>query len=537
MILLGGMLVAQEWPGSQEKVKACTDRSIYISGEKIRFSALIGNSVPDAASRIVYCELVTPGGEAVAQGKYTVQSVTGHGCLQVPEEALTGIYYLKFYTRAMRNTGPEGYHYIPLKIINPHKEELLQTGSPDTAGWSRSAEKEVKSTTILIISDKEEYSTRETISVQLKGLDPEGTYCLAAAPAAAAGLYKSIPVQAGASTNGNGSYYPETRGVSLTGNVRDRQTGERVAGIRVNLSLLGEKDVMATLTDSAGRFFFALPDLSGSWDLFLSASAPGNSKIELRVDNDFCTRSMHLPPGNFSLDENEKAAAYRMLVNAMVDKEFQPPQRGSHQAKDPVQNSFYGEPTQVLAIEKYIELPTLEEYFNELPLAVKVRKSQGKKHFRFFSTQAEMNIYDPLVLIDWVAVSDMESIMAINPQELDRIELVNAPYIKGSIIYGGIISLISQNNDFAGIDLPSAGAFVNYRLLEDCTAPAMTEELPDNMPDARNTLYWNPDILPDVKGETIICFQASHTPGTYTIILTELNTGKQSTAEFNIRRQ
>ncbi len=70
--------------------------------------------------------------------------------------------------------------------------------------------------------------------------------------------------------------------------------------------------------------------------------------------------------------------------------------------------SFYGEPTELLVIETYIDLPTLEDYFSELAGAVKVRKSQGKKHFRFASTRPEMTIYDPLVLIDWVAVNDIK---------------------------------------------------------------------------------------------------------------------------------
>ena len=74
-----------------------------------------------------------------------------------------------------------------------------------------------------------------------------------------------------------------------------------------------------------------------------------------------------------------------------------------------------------------------------------------------------MAIYDPLVMIDWVAVSDNESILGTPTQSISRIELVNAPYIKGDMIYGGIISIISKKGDFAGIDLPRNGIFINYK--------------------------------------------------------------------------
>jgi hypothetical protein len=174
-------------------------------------------------------------------------------------------------------------------------------------------------------------------------------------------------------------------------------------------------------------------------------------------------------------------------------------------------------------MDKYIDLPSLSEYFTELPLEVKLRKSQGKRYFRFTSTQAEMVIYDPLVLVDWVAIDNTDLVLEISPRNIERIELVNAPYVKGDMIYGGIISLVSRKADFAGIDLPSSGAFINYEFLSDCPDSGPAAPSDAIFPDARNTVYWDPDLIFDAKGMANAVFTAPDTPGKYVMILSAVN--------------
>jgi hypothetical protein len=89
--------------------------------------------LPDL-SRILYVDIITPDGTRVTGGKYQVELLSAHGYVKIPEESITGIYYLKSYTRFMRNGNPESYHYVMLKIINPYKTEVLTVqGNGDTA--------------------------------------------------------------------------------------------------------------------------------------------------------------------------------------------------------------------------------------------------------------------------------------------------------------------------------------------------------------------------------------------------------------------
>jgi hypothetical protein len=527
-----------------ENLQVCTDRTMYISGEKILFSAGIfiqDGALNDKMSRILYIEIITPDGTRVTGGKYPLEHSSAQGCLKIPEESVTGIYYLKSYTRFMRNGVPESYHYNMLKIINPNKEEVLTShGVEDTAlsgkdnitgpnsGW-----------TMNISSGENKFSARDSIRLKIAG--SRGTsipekMCLTVIP----DLAYSAAVQAGAEADSSKralQFYPETRGLSITGTVQDSKTDKPIPSDLVNLSIIGDKDMMAIRTDSSGRYFFALPYYYGDKDIFLCAENSAGNPPVIFIENDFCPKPVNLHSLRFHLTEEEKETAYRMAVNQKIASKFPIDTLANGTSDLKNGKPFYGEPTEVLVMDKYIDLPTIEEYFNELPLEVKVRKSQGRQHFRFYTDRAEMTIYDPLVLVDWVAIDDIDRVLAMQPKALDRIELVNSPYIKGNITYGGIISFVSKNNDFAGIDLPSSGTFINYKFLEECSANISEKPLPANLPDSRNTVYWDPDVRISDNGSKDIYFTTPDTPGKYIILLRALTrTGEQVIAkeEFEV---
>ena len=217
----------------------------------------------------------------------------------------------------------------------------------------------------------------------------------------------------------------------------------------------------------------------------------------------------------------ELKTAFRLALNARIATVFMTDTLpDASPLRETTENAFYGQPTEVLPMDKFIDMPTLEEYFNELPFIAKVKKVGGRKTFWFINPQPEMTMYAPLVLVDWVAVDDLEKVLAMPPAEIEHIEVVNSPYIKGNVTFGGIVSFISKKNDFAGIDLPASGKFINFGFLDDCSDHNLPGILPRNVPDPRNTVYWNPSIPAGTDGNTIISFTAPDTPGKYTILLT-----------------
>ena len=171
----------------------------------------------------------------------------------------------------------------------------------------------------------------------------------------------------------------------------------------------------------------------------------------------------------------------------------------------------------MLKLDDYVQLPVLEEYFNELPSMVKVRKADGKRFFRVIGTNAAMAVFKPLVLVDLVAIDDPEKVLSMSPKQLDRIEVVNVPYTKGDITYGGIVSLITKKGDFGAIDLPSSGLFLTYGFYDTTAYNIAQQAAAVFMPDVRNTLGWWPATAADSGLSKKFSFYAGDTQTHYVV--------------------
>ena len=509
-----------------ERIQVCTDRTMYVSGEKVFFSAVVyhlNENVKTEFSRIFYCELITPDGKKIAGRKFLLQNSTGQGCVTIPQETVSGIYFLKCYTRFMRNAGTHQYKYVMLKIINPFKSEVL-TGNyahDTTVQEGNSMKLPGTDESMTIISGKNTFAPREKVRLSIignTGKEPPAALSLSVIPES---TYNDVATMADRNPNGSGTglFLPETRGISLSGQVIGKESGKPVPNARVNLSVIGDKDILVVLTDSNGRFIFALAPFHGNRDIFLCSEATGSVTPEILIDNDFCSKQVYLHSPRFALDAEESKAALKLAVNSKITAIFNKDTLSHDYPGEENKTPFYGKPTEVLEMENYIDMPTLDEYFSELPVMVKLKKVRGKKHFWFLNAQADMALYDPLVLVDWVAVNDIEKVLAMPPQTIERIELVNTLYIKGNITFGGIISFVSKKNDFAGIDLPASGKFINYNFLDTCSGNVPSPPLHRNIPDSRNTVYWNPAVQTNTQGVAGISFTVPDTPGRYYILL------------------
>ncbi len=503
-----------------EKLALFTDRGIYITGEEVHFTTFVMNHSIQGLSYILYAEIIEPDGTKITGGKFPLTHSSAHGCLTIPSESITGNYYLRVYTKYMRNLGPTSFACVGLKIINPHKSNMLR--GKDTLKIISDEHIERSSGNILKIStDKTVYLPREEANVTVR-TNSESKEIL--------GLSISvIPEVAAPETMFNKDtearqvdsirFYTENRGPSLTGILRDSITKRPEAGARVNLSITGDRvDFLVAKTDKNGHFYFSLPPYSGKHDLFINPQNIPGKHPEIFVHNDFSTAPIQLPDPVFNIDSIERAVAFHMAQNFRLRQRFDNDSARCDKKTSNSKETLFVEPSYTLKLNNYIQLPTLEAYLDNLPSSVKVRRRHGKKYFKIVDLQPPMDSLDPLVLVDGVAIDDQEKILALSPTNISRIEVVNIPYKIGYMKYGGIVNIVSKKGDFAGIDLPNSGMFLNYAFLHDSCRCAITIPRTANRPDARNTLYWNPDVS-IISGNVIhFSFTTGDAPGRYAIV-------------------
>jgi hypothetical protein len=517
---------------TNEKVILFSDRTLYITGELILFSAFLQSEVEmnqAEMSRVLYCELIAPDGNKITGNKYLIKNSSAFGYLVIPKDIITGIYYLRAYTKFMRNSGPLYYNYTSIKIVNPKRNEVqaIKDNNYLSEGLPGDNNPEKTRDSFLISPEKSQYAPRDTVHITIDGIETNQSswkgLSLAVVPEFSISANK-VELSENRQFEKRVFYYPESRGLSITGKLTDSATGYPLPFKRVNLSILGRgRDFMAIQTDTAGRFFFSLPDYTGNRDLFLSAENTSTSTPKILIDNDYCSLPVNILHNVFTLTKQEREVAYKMAVNVQLKSYFNEDSISDTQNNQDQDQVFYGKPTEILYIDNYIQLPTLEEYFNELVTLVKVRKRQGEKYFRVLGTQSGLIDFDPLILVDLVAIDDPSKVLAISPTNISRIEVVNVLYVKGDQTYGGIINIITKNGDFGGIDLPSSGVFINYGFLADSSHYPGIYPVSLHYPDSRNTLYWEPQLRLNKNNSSKVSFTVSDTPGKYLIVLNGIN--------------
>jgi len=535
-LLLGlGLLLGAQV--QQEGLVLLTDRGHYISGETINYRAFYqkpAESSDAAWSRVLYVELILPNGTPLVQSKVLLDTSTS-GSLLIPEGLSSGSYYLKAYTRWMRNCGPENFVYTSLRIYDPFNEQVLPV---DTLGWEPRPVETMLSQPEMHGSDmlecllaKDRYGTREevvadlnwnfsyapanlTISVARSGLQGDQSY-----------------FRPGCSVDKQGAseILPETQGLSLTGQAISYTDRTPAPYATIYVSVLGgDRDFFCNYSDSAGRFYFSFPGYAGKRDLFVSTYHSEINELELLIDRDFSQDALQLPSYPVHLSDTLTELITEMSVNAQVSQQYYPKQIAIPETEIPEELLFYGRPTSITKFDDFINLPTLEEYFIEVVPQVAVRRSGGVRRLLLLGEHPDLSIYPPLLMIDGVAIFDIEAVLAVSPRLIDRVEIVNAPYIRGNVSFGGIISLISKNNDLGYIDLPSSGLLVNYRMLDLSASDTIQYGIQDSrLPDVRNTLYWNPGLELNSTGGQRISFRTADLKGEYEVLIRGIDsTGK-----------
>lgn len=524
-------LPAQTFPDLQkpEKLITFTDRGFYISGEKLRFSVFnISTKKYNAISHVAYLELISTNGTIITKGKFKINEQKTSGCLTIPSNLPTGNYYLKSYTRYLQNYGTKYYFYVPVTIINPYLSAIAS--GTDTVQFRKSTNnKKIISRLLSIKTNKQKFNpgdiTNISIAKNTNDANAIQQISVSVIPKFTTPNLGNVLSSEITKKLKKLSFIPETRGITINGILRDSITKKRLPETRINLSIVGnDNDYIPAKTNKNGEFNISLPDNYGYHDIFVSTEDIHHQHPQILIENDFSHIPVHLPNPPLLLSGNQKKTGLKMAKNYQIRKAYYKNLLCTNSNVQTDSIPFYGKPSFVLNLNQYIELPSLEEYFNELPSIVKIRTKNNKKYFKILGPQPGMENFKPLVMVDNVAIDNPDKILAASPSEISRIEVINRLYVKGNHSFGGIINIISKHHDFAAIDLPKSGLFMNYLFFSDTCNCRTKMHFKNNIPDAQNTLYWNPSLK--IKNNTPVTINiiAPETPDNYIIVLQGITT-------------
>jgi hypothetical protein len=187
---------------------------------------------------------------------------------------------------------------------------------------------------------------------------------------------------------------------------------------------------------------------------------------------------------------------------------------------------FYGVPEETVIMDDYIKLPALEEVFFEIVKSVRITRRRDQFELTVIDPRTLQPVPGkPLLLLDGVPVPDINPVITLlDPDEIERIDIVSSRYILGDASFSGIINMVTHDAGYHHFELPAYVLRQSFQFLL-FPAPFYSPDYSANtdslktIPDYRNTLYWNPDIYTDSSGDAEIRFFTSDDISGYRIVI------------------
>ena len=527
-----------------ESITIHTDRDLYISGETVWFKILVfenSGQKLSTHSKVANLELVGPNNTSITRVKMEIHNGRGLGSITLPDNLNSHFYSIQAYTKAMRNLERPKFCTKSIVILNPSQPLVKSDYSqPEKNSHLGLIDKEflpnvVNNLNIEIKTSGSNYTQRGLVQLEISTFDGNGQ------PKASE---LSISVRINSSTTnssasifkvfeknsepklalGKKEYIEENEGMVLAGKVVNKASQKGSANTSVFLSFPGRTSlVYSSLTDSNGQFSFVLPKLYGIRQVILQVRPSQNEEYSITIDDEFISR----PASNadlFILPMSLIPLANASLLNAQIElayDAFKPsPEYIANNSFEKV--PFFGRPDASYKLDDYTRFP-LPEFFYEVVPEVRVRGTFGNERL-ILSNEWENSSsqWNPLLLVDGVPVFDQKKFLSINNKLIKSTDVVVSPFWLNPEIFDGIIQITSIEADARSFSLPESSIRQSFLCLlpqQHFKSPEYSNAKGSELPDFRNTLYWNPSVLTNENGKSKISFYTSDAIGEYEIIV------------------
>lgn len=511
----------------QEQVQLTTNKAYYHPNENVWFAGKIlyaDNSMSDSISKVVYVEWISPQNELISRQKHHVDSLNFKGMLNLPSSILLGNYRLRAYTKWMQNFGDSTFFEQIVPIISPKQYISNKTISKNINAFKLS-------------TDKKNYQTREKITVNIEGINAENLI-VSVTDTMAIRQVKSLESKAKSflpissfNTLPDFKFTAEV-GLSLSGKVLDKNNRPVLANL---VFYFGKANSSITaLTDAEGRFSISGIQLSDTTDISYQATDMKGKLLEkiLFDTEEFpAIKPTKLKP-NFEIKDLQSAI--------LVEKDIDIPKDAiqldevsittKRTEKQFVSKPIYGNPDYTVyskdisaALIGQNPILTLQGKVPGLQVTlavdgiIKVRMRGGQN-----SIQGDNQ---PLYLIDGFPVEDVNSLLSMSMDNIDRIEVLKtARAMFGSRGANGVIALytkssVSKPSEANNRGLKSSAkqmTIIGFQEAKPFFSPnySLAQFKESTKPDIRTTIFWQPTLSTNT-----FSFYAADNTGVYRILV------------------
>jgi hypothetical protein len=318
-------------------------------------------------------------------------------------------------------------------------------------------------------------------------------------------------------------FAPEFNGEIVSARITDKPTGLPIENAPVFLSVPGKNTrFWSSVSDSDGIANFELRNSFGNQE-FIFQSPDDHTVISFISPFSAKFYDYQVPLLNLAqidLTSMNKERIYHQvqhvyneskLNNFIINKEDSTP--------------FYLKPDVVYLLDRYTRFSTLEEVLREYIREINVSNSGGSFHLHVNDARNRVPFEpDPLILLDGVAILDINKFMNYDPLKIKSIEVVTKKYFLGGRGYYGIVDCKTYKGDMNSYELDTRSVIVDFEGLQrqrEFYSPSYEtpQKYSSRLPDFRSLLYWNPLLRTGNAGTEDIEFFSSDAAGRYVAVI------------------
>ncbi len=248
-----------------------------------------------------------------------------------------------------------------------------------------------------------------------------------------------------------------------------------------------------------------------------------NAKVMWRMDS---SSGVSLTPMTESLTANRYAEftsrkklmdkSYSFYGNSEILKKASLSENPNSDFEDELTGVDYS-----VKVDEYVVFPTMEELIREVVPSLLHRRIKGNSIVRVVLPDGAIPNEDPLYIIDGIMTKNTDYFLQLKPADIITIKVVrtiNKLNRFGTMGRNGIVLIQTKGIDHN--ELKSKNTLISIKGLNKpapfrILAHSISSDL--RKPDFRSTLYWNPSVTTNSRGEGSINFSASDDVGCFLI--------------------
>lgn len=338
-------------------------------------------------------------------------------------------------------------------------------------------------------------------------------------------------------------YTPEVAGQLFQVRVTDAASAKPLADKEIFLSVTGAPFQLRTaVTDKDGIARFTLKEFYGTRKIIVQLNAADRAAAAIELLSPFYKSTGALPyTPQLRIPEHLEQYSINMQVQNIYNADSM---RMFYERNSSDTLPFYGHAMYTYRLDDYTRFTTMEEVLREYVREINVVARNGGHYLRMLDeARHDVNENNLLVMWDGVPLTNPHDIFSMDPLKVRRLDVIPRKFAVGQLIFNGIASFQTYNNDLAGLTLNDQALNVNYegmQLQREFYSPRYDTDaqLRSRMPDFRNTLYWAPNVSTTSKGATSLNFYTGDRKGKYIAVVQGMDANGRpvfSTCSFEVQ--